>query len=366
MRKRVLRIGVHTSATKHGFTLPTLCHGFALMGRDSVLEHCSSCVDVLSAVSLGWHEVAFMTAPKDKLSQADELQFRLTGSGVGNILWALSTPAGTVENHPMESSVSKFVDRLNSLGRSTGTPLGFQRANQRSAEPPMLLVAGLSGLAPEESELLVAENVQAGLILNSELDAGRISELIGAASGVPVGISLEAEQVGKVHDLAEAGCDFVVLDRLAPADTLEAGGVGRLLAIDESLDYTLARGINTLDVDAVLLNRIASSPLTIHDLLLCHRLGSLLSKPIVARLEGSVSRADVVGLWKAGVDALVVGPGQEESVYSDVAHAVGELPRSGRRTRGRWEAILPRNTVGRGEQDEEGDEEEEEESEEKI
>lgn len=223
----------------------------------------------------------------------------------------------------------------------------------------MLLVAGLSELGPQESQLLVPDKVQAGLILNSELDTGRVSQLIEAANGVPVGISLEGGQVGKVQDLAEAGCDFVVFDRQAPASTLEAREVGRLLAIDESLDYTLARGINTLDVEAVLLNGVALSPLTIDSLLLCHRLGSLLSKPIIARLYGPVSRADVVALWKAGVDALVVAPGQEESVYSDLAHAVGELPRSGRRTRGRGEAILPRNAVGRVEQDEEDDEEEE-------
>jgi hypothetical protein len=225
----------------------------------------------------------------------------------------------------------------------------------------MLLVAGLEGASPDEARLLAQGLAHAGLVTGHALDVSNISELISASNGVPVGVFLGAQEADRMREVVDAGCDFVVLDRQVPAGTLEQDDVGKLLAVDSSFDYTLVRGINSLDVEAVLVDAVVQSSLTVEGVLLFRRFSSLLSKPVVARLAAPVSAGDVVALWKAGVDALVVPPGQDESVYAGLREAVDELPRGAREKRRRWDVVLPRQTGGGVDQAEEEEEEEEEE-----
>jgi len=255
--------------------------------------------------------------------------------------------------------MSKFTDKLRSLSKSSATPLGFQSRSSEAKSAGMLLVGAVMVTDAKEIDLLAGVGADAGLVVSEgDVSSKRAAEMVKAASGLPLGAYARGVSEKKLGSLGKAGWDFLVFDGEAPAAALELEEQGRFLMIEPGLDQGLVRAVNGLEPDGVFINRTADASLTVQDLVLYRRFVELLESPVIVVAGSGLAPAAVSGLWRAGVQGIVVPPAQPAELWAELRKAVEGLPRSPKRRRARPGVILPRQQV---EPDMEVEEEEEEE-----
>jgi len=249
--------------------------------------------------------------------------------------------------------MSKLVDKLGRFSKSS-PQMGFRLAGSKSTAPTMLLIAGLRDGDVTGAKAIASSDVDAGLIFE-QIEMGNLGQMVEAAGNIPLGVFLGEGNSDKVAEIATSGCDFVVFDVKAPVETLEIKELGKFLAVDMSSGYDLIRPIGELEVDGVVLvNR--EPVLAIEHLLLCRRFGSMITKPILVEVA-SPTKADVSTLWEAGVDGIVVPPGQSLEQLSKLRETIAGLPQR-RRKSGEIGVTLPHYGGMAVEEEEEAEEEE--------
>jgi hypothetical protein len=254
--------------------------------------------------------------------------------------------------------VSKFVDKLQSLSKSSASPIGF-RPSAESKSSVLLLIAGLSGKKVEEAKVIADVNADAALIFDQSCSAKIVGQMVEAAGDVPLGMFVRDVSEEKINELVGSGCDFVVFDIKVAAEVLHKDGVGKILMIEPSLDQGFVRAINSLDVDGVLVSDEGEgSFVAVEHLLVCRRFVELLEKPVMITLPSSVTSAELGNLWQAGVDAIVVPPAQSVEALAELKKMIEALPRGTRGRRGKVGVVLPH--YGGGVAMEEDEEQEEE------
>ena len=150
--------------------------------------------------------------------------------------------------------MSKFADKLQSLSKSSTTPIGFHPSVSELKSPVMLLIVGLSETQVKEAKIVADVNADAGLILSEGPSAKIVKQMVEAVGNVPLGIFVKGMSEEKINELASVGCDFVVFDIKIAAAVLSKKEVGKFLMIEPSLDQGLVRAINSLEVDGVLIS----------------------------------------------------------------------------------------------------------------
>jgi len=254
--------------------------------------------------------------------------------------------------------MSKFVDKLQSLSKSSTTPIGFHPDVSALKSPAMLLIAGLSGTQVKEAKIVADVNTDAGLILSEGPSAKVIKQMVEAADAVPMGVFVKGMSEEKINELASLGCDFVVFDIRIPAAVLHKDKVGKFLMIEPSLDQGFARAINSLEVDGVFISsRSEDSFVAVEHLLVCRRFVELLEKPVIMALPSLVTKAELTSLWQAGVDGIVAPPAQSVETLAELKKMIGDLPRGARERCTKADVKLPHyGGLAAGEEDEEQEE----------
>ena len=251
--------------------------------------------------------------------------------------------------------MSKFVDKLQRLSKSSTPSIGFHPSAGESKSSAMLLIAGLSGMDIKEAKVIADSKADAGLILNQSFDIESVKQMVEAVGDIPLGIFLKDMSKDKVNELVGSGCDFVVFDIKMPAVALQREEVGKFLMIEPSADQGLVRAINGLDIDGVFINRDEEPFITVEHLLIYQRFSELLNKPLAITLPSSVTIAELSNLWKAGIDAVIVPPAQSTEALVKIKGMIDNLPGGAKRRRGKMGVILPRlgGDVDIGEDEEE-------------
>jgi hypothetical protein len=251
--------------------------------------------------------------------------------------------------------MSKFVDKLQSLSKSSTTPIGFRPSVSELKSPAMLLIAGLSGTQVKEAKIVADVNADAGLILSEDPSAKIVKQMAEAVGNVPLGVFMKGTSEETINELASLGCDFVVFDIKAAAAVLSKENVGKFLMIEPSFDQGFVRAINSLEVDGVFISsRSGGSFVAVEHLLVCRRFVELLEKPVIMALPSLVTKSELTSLWQAGVDGLVAPSTQSVEALTELKKMIGDLPRGVRGRRAKVGVILPHygESVA-GEEDEE-------------
>jgi hypothetical protein len=254
--------------------------------------------------------------------------------------------------------MSKFVERLQSLSRSSTAPMGFHAAVSEVRSPAMLLVVGLSGTQVEEAKVVAEVHADAGLIMSEGTSAKAVGQVVEAVGDVPLGVFVKGMNEKEADELASLGCDFVVFDVKAAAGILTRKEVGKFLTIEPSLDQGLVRAINRFDVDGVFIStRSGDSFVAVEHLLVCRRFVELLEKPVMMTLPSLVTKTTLTNLWQAGVDGVVAPSTQSVEALAELKKMIGDLPRGARGRRAKAGVVLPHYGGGVvGEEDEEQEE----------
>jgi len=254
--------------------------------------------------------------------------------------------------------MSKFVDRLQGLSKSSTAPIGFHPSVSEQKSPAVLLIEGLSGTQVKGAKIVADVNVDAGLILDEGPSTRIVKQMLEAVGDVPLGVFVKGMSEEKINELASLGCDFVVFDIRIPAAVLHKDEVGKFLMIEPSLDQGFVRAINSLEVDGVFISsRGEDSFVAVEHLLVCRRFVELLEKPVIMALPSLVTKAELTSLWQAGVDGVVAPPAQSVEALAELKKMIGSLPGGARGRRAKAGVMLPQyGGVVAGEEDEEQEE----------
>lgn len=248
------------------------------------------------------------------------------------------------DNIPIGGKMSKLIEKLQLIS-AAAEPMGFRAALTVPKRQSMLLVASLP-CGDAEAAACAQDSADAVLVSIEDLkaEAKALKQMASAWAGIPWGAWLETATGDGIRQLQAMGCDFIVFDAArTAASALPEAEIGRVLKIDPSLADGLVRTIDQLPVDGALLSPGSESPfLSVHLLMICQRLASMVRKPLVVATPSAVTDSDVESLWQAGVDGVVVSletQGQRAKLL-ELRQAIDGLPPPAKH-RGELEALLP-------------------------
>lgn len=239
--------------------------------------------------------------------------------------------------------MSMLADKLKQTSRGGGRAIGFGAAG-KSIISPMLLIVTLSHIDEELIKTVSAEKVDLILfdIKDASGHAGDIAAAMPNEQKIPWGARVSRADKESMNQLAESGCDFVVLDSESASQVLLNEKAGKVLEVDISMEDNLLRTINKLAIDALLLREKQSSTLNISHLLNYHRISNLSGKPLMVPFPRDT--ADLESLLEAGAKAVILEPGTRDaqSNIQTAKEGINKLPPPGsRKSRDKSSAVLP-------------------------
>lgn len=259
--------------------------------------------------------------------------------------------------------MSKFIDKLKRASQGAPQPIGFRRAEAVPVKAKIQLVARM-GAGDIENLADYAAGADAALVPISKAGSGvePLKKISKAMPDIPWGGWPGDISAGKIKQMVAHGCDFVVFTASGtPTVFPESDETGKILEVEASLDEGLLRAVNELPVDAVLVapEQEGSGVLTWYQLMVFQRFADLLAKPLLVSVPARVSADELLVLWGAGVDGVVVEAGAEG--VKGLRQVIDKLTFPTPRKREKREALLPRGGAESGavaEAEEEEDEEE--------
>lgn len=244
--------------------------------------------------------------------------------------------------------MSKLLDKLEQVSEGRGQPLGFGAAVNRAKMLPMLIIGGISEGNAKLAVNAEKANVDAILVTieHPKKKDDAVSQLKSADIKIPWGLALDTVTRGDIDQLIEAGCDFVAFSPAkTPAAILSEEKIGKVLQIDPSLEDNLARAINRLSVDAVLLDPASEdeSLLTVNQLMAYERLAAVAGKQILAMIPADFPVEDIESLWGIGARGVVVDLAVKDpdERLIQVKEAIGKLPTGKKKPGGKISASIP-------------------------
>lgn len=252
--------------------------------------------------------------------------------------------------------MSRFGDLLKKSLLVTPPSLGFKPVAAPS-KPRMVLVTTLPGAEVVTEAVGGADAVIVRAV--SAAPAKALKAMAKALPGTPWGVWLESDgQNLKQADSAEA--DFVVFapDRMTLA-VMEHEKLGKVMAIEPTIEDSLLRTVGELPAEAVVLVRPdVNAPLTWGDLMLYRKLADMIAKPLLVPVAGGITATELKALWETGVDGVVV-----EAVAKTVSELRKRMESVSFAARRKWLKLRPLVPLIREEATpapEEGEEEEDE------
>ncbi len=265
--------------------------------------------------------------------------------------------------------MSKFIDRLKEALRPTPQPMGFyRRTAETNKKAKVLLVAALDKPYTEGVADMISGADAVLLPVDSIPGAG--DGTAKALGDIPCGEWLSGGDPAKLEALSKNGCDFVVFR----ADKMGLGisqieKLGKILEIDTGIEDAILRTVNTLPVDAIFVRHEGEEPpfFTFHDVMVFRHFTDFVAKPIIVTVTNPLTDKDILALWEAGVDAMVVasGPGEAGQTIKKLRQELDRATFPAQRRVSKHEAVLPPFGAAPAkeekEEEEEGDGEEEDE-----
>lgn len=206
--------------------------------------------------------------------------------------------------------MSKLIDNLRRVFKTSPTSIGFRSASSPRPAPALLL--GYLSLSNKEILDSIGNNSLNGVIVDpgsKGIDAQELGKLSKSLGSIPWGISWGDSKFEDGATLADNGVDFIV-GKLSttPAAVLQEKRLGHILAIEPDIPDNMARAIDSLGVEAVLLYKALDDVqiLNINHLLVCQRISNFLRKPLLASISPELSSTDLQALVTVGIRGLVI------------------------------------------------------------
>lgn len=203
--------------------------------------------------------------------------------------------------------MSRLIDKLTHVRKAEPQPIGFIAVRAVIEKPRMQLVAFLKTENYEE----VAEDLKPADAVVLEItvpdDAALLEKKCRDKDGAIYGGWLKTASAEIIDPLLKSNCDFMVFPTTAPFVVTSEEKIGRILAVDLSINETLLRTVNDLPVDAVLVSGPGpENGLTLDYLMQVQSLVYLVRKPVIVPVSDSITQDELQALWNTGVTGAAV------------------------------------------------------------
>jgi len=250
--------------------------------------------------------------------------------------------------------MSKLGDTIRRTMRTEPAPIGFRAV--RPAKNPSLLVTVLLDGA-DKGKVAGAVEKGAGAIVVRGATPDAVKAAAEAAGEVPLGLWPEEVDAKGVAALVEAGADFLVFQaESTPATALLEDKLGYVLVLKEEQDDTYLRVLESVALDAILLDGW-SGPLTLRKQLELRRVAGLTRKPLMLPVSLPIESGELECLRDAGVSVVAVdGSDKTVAEMPSLVSTIDTLrgPRRHRETA--LEVLLPQAAEMAAEEEEDEDE----------
>ncbi len=263
--------------------------------------------------------------------------------------------------------MSKFLDRLDQIGRGAPVPLGFGVA--RPEKVPGMALVGLITSDYSTGVSAVAELAPDAALVAGGPGQASVSELTQPlGSKLPWGVRATSLTQEEAQAYQESGCDLLAfpLEGTAVA-AIASDEIARILCVDPDMEERELRAILALPVDMLLLSMSGhSGPWTLSELAavgsVSRRAGD---KYILVEVSQPPDDKELEALRDIGVHGLVVDVGHVTSeALAGLKKGLLKMPRQRPGRKVRRDAVLPGSAFLPGEALGREDEEEEEEDDE--
>ena len=269
--------------------------------------------------------------------------------------------------------MSRFIDMLKQAIEGKAQRIGFGAALVQVKRRPLLLMAKLDGLnsqlasdvANRGADAVVLpirsaeeRRADANVCCTGDLDA--VKAALGDTPWGALSPSFSSEDVEKLKEL---GCDFVVFEAEKTPSALLEETIGKVLVVTPAISDVMARMVDQLPVDAVLLKDYASTEpyVTVQQLMDFRRIMSLSRKPLIISVAEDYDTTGLRNLRDAGIGGIIFRVIDADSAerLKSLHEAIQALPASRKRTVEREAPVLPQVGAGPAAFEEEEEEEEE-------
>jgi hypothetical protein len=155
---------------------------------------------------------------------------------------------------------------------------------------------------------------------------------------------LDALQGRAAEHLLTCGADFVVFNLQTAAVVIDIKETGKVLDLNFDTDPETLRAAAELagKVDAIMLSGNKSAYLTTDQLIVCRRLVKMFDRPLVIEVNSAVTAAELLLIWEAGVDGVVVSEALSVKAVQDIKRLAATLPSGGRKP---WDKAHRKSTI---------------------
>lgn len=263
--------------------------------------------------------------------------------------------------------MSKFIDRLKESVHPAPQPMGFARRVETKKKARLVLVTSLDKAYKEGlSDVFTAADA---ILLPDDTPTKDIEALSKASNGKPAGEWFSGSDDKKLEALAKDGCDFLIFrPENAGLNLLRYEKIGKILEVDTEIDDALLRSVATMPVDAVYVCYEADekASFTFRDLMVYRHFADFTSKPVIVPVNTLLSDKELLVLWEAGVDALIVaaGPGAASELFRKIRQEIDKVVFPLERRAAKHEGVVPpvrEETPAPAKEEEEDDDGEEDE-----
>ena len=240
--------------------------------------------------------------------------------------------------------MSKFLDRMEQIGRGTQAPLGFGVA--RPEKIPGMALVGLITSNYSTGVSAVAELAPDAALVAGGPGPASVSELAEPlGSALPWGVRATSMTPEEVQAYQESGCDLLAFPlEGTPVSAVASDEIARILCVDPGIEERELRAIMALPVDMLLLSMSGhSGPWTLSELAavgsVSRRAGE---KYILVEVSQPPDGKELEVLRDIGVHGLVVDVGHVTSdALAGLKKRLLEMPRQRPGRKGRRNAIVP-------------------------
>lgn len=242
--------------------------------------------------------------------------------------------------------MSKLINKLSSLNKNSLPAIGFRRPESEEKHLSILVIAELSGKTEHEIQELKDGGIAGGIVDSAGLNSASLSKLLKNSEGLPVGLSFQGSKTGNGSKLMLPELDFVVFNMNLPLIAFEGKIIeqtGKILNVDIDIETDLLRSVRNIypGIDGVMVN-FRINPLNMENMLKCRRVSDFSGQHIVALVNKTLTKVELLALREAGVKALILPQDAAVEDLKLLIDLIAALPRQEKKKDNRTFALLPK------------------------
>jgi hypothetical protein len=227
--------------------------------------------------------------------------------------------------------MSKLVDKLSDVSKTTVPAMGFRKAEAEEKKLSLLVLANVTGSNEDEVREVAALGVSAVVIDAEGLSEGALNRMVKKCSGLVTGLLVDKGRTPAELKASVSEIDFIILETGAPVSLYgnkELEKAGRVVKLDMETEASRLRSVNGLQpsVDAVLIE-VAASSLKLEDIMSCRRIADHTGQPVIAAVNKPLSGEELMSLREAGIRGLLLPVETSVSDMKALIDAIGALPK---------------------------------------